>query len=166
MICFTNCPRKFKRCQSGNAELYQEAPASNLLNGSRIREEGLTETRTTNSDWARSCRDDTLGLDASDETLLLVQQHGQPVWIGTEKSKGTTMTSWLCLHPDDRERVLGALQDALTQEKDYNIDFPSSTSEQGIRWASSKPQSFTDGQNGKPIRCPGCTWTITERKQS
>jgi len=37
--------------------------------------------------------------------------------MGTEGIKGPYDDFVLALHPDDRERVLGALQDALTQEK-------------------------------------------------
>ncbi|MCT0204818.1 PAS domain-containing protein [Synechococcus sp. CS-602] len=145
------------------AELYQEAQRE-LVERSR------TEEVLRNQDDKLRLVLEAAGMTTWDWDLLTnsitwSSNMGSLFGLGTEESKGTYDDFVACLHPDDRERVLGALQDALTQEKDYNIDFRVLHPNQGIRWASSQATVFTD-QNGKPIRMSGCTLDITERKQS
>jgi PAS domain S-box-containing protein len=69
------------------------------------------------------------------------------------------------LHPDDRDRVLSAVQHAVTTGEDYNIDFRVVYPNGRIRWARSQGKVFYD-RNGQPIRMAGNDIDITERKQS
>jgi len=75
--------------------------------------------------------------------------------LGTRNPKEPTNDFVACLHPDDRERVLGALQTRSKHKRKITTLISSSTSEpREFAGRQARPQSFTD-QNGKPIRMSG-----------
>ncbi|MBR8840843.1 MAG: PAS domain-containing protein [Stigonema ocellatum SAG 48.90 = DSM 106950] len=69
------------------------------------------------------------------------------------------------LHPDDRDRVLEAINRAVTTGADYNIEFRVVYPNGTIRWALSLGKVVYD-QAGQPVRMAGVDIDITERKKS
>ena len=69
------------------------------------------------------------------------------------------------LHPDDRDRVLAAVDRAVTNGEDYDIEFRVVYGNGKIRWALSQGKVFYD-QHGQPIQMAGIDLDITERKGS
>ncbi|MFB2898039.1 PAS domain S-box protein [Aerosakkonemataceae cyanobacterium BLCC-F50] len=72
---------------------------------------------------------------------------------------------WLnCIHPDDRTSVIAALNQAIQQYKDYEIEYRIQHPE-GIRWIATKGQAFYDAA-GNAVRMLGNIQDITDRKQA
>lgn len=69
-----------------------------------------------------------------------------------------------CLHPDDRDRVLAAIQHSVDTREDYDIEFRVVYPNGHIRWALSRGKVYYD-ENGKPVRMTGNDLDITERKK-
>ncbi|MEH2289345.1 response regulator [Nostoc sp.] len=69
------------------------------------------------------------------------------------------------LHPDDRDRVLAAVDRAVANKEDYDIEFRVVCNNGKIRWALSQGKVFYD-QHGQPIQMAGIDLDITERKRS
>lgn len=69
------------------------------------------------------------------------------------------------VHPDDRDRVLAAVERAIATGEDYDIEFRVVYPNGTIRWALSQGKVFYD-QQGQPIQMAGIDLDITERKQS
>jgi PAS domain S-box-containing protein len=69
------------------------------------------------------------------------------------------------LHPEDRDRVLEAIDRAVNTGADYDIEFRIVFPNGTVRWAQSKGQVFYD-RTGKAVRMAGIDLDITDRKQS
>ncbi|MDZ8035090.1 response regulator [Nostoc sp. DedSLP04] len=69
------------------------------------------------------------------------------------------------VHPQDRDRVLTAVELAVATGEDYDIEFRVVYSNGKIRWALSQGKVLYD-QQGQPIQMAGIDLDITERKQS
>jgi PAS domain S-box-containing protein len=69
------------------------------------------------------------------------------------------------LHPDDRHRVVAAVEHTVTTGEDYDIEFRVVYPNGTIRWALSQGKVFYD-QHGQPMQMAGIDLDITERKQS
>lgn len=69
-----------------------------------------------------------------------------------------------CLHPDDRDRVLNAISDAVSLGEPYEIEFRVVFPDGQVRWAGSRGQVYYDDA-GRPIRMAGVDLDITERKR-
>jgi PAS domain S-box-containing protein len=69
------------------------------------------------------------------------------------------------LHPDDRQRVLDAIDRAITTGEDYNLEFRAVNPQGGVRWALTQGRVFCD-LNGQPVRMAGIDLDITDRKQA
>lgn len=69
------------------------------------------------------------------------------------------------LHPEDRDRVLEAIDLAITSGANYDIEFRVLYPDGTIRWALSQGKAFYDA-TGKPIRMSGVDLDITSRKQA
>ncbi|MEH2050139.1 PAS domain-containing protein [Nostoc sp.] len=69
------------------------------------------------------------------------------------------------VHPDDRDRVLAAVERAIATREDYDIEFRVVYPNGTIRWALSQGKVFYN-QHGQPIQMAGIDLDITERKQS
>ncbi|XHX77151.1 MAG: PAS domain-containing protein [Stenomitos frigidus ULC029] len=69
------------------------------------------------------------------------------------------------LHPDDRDRVLAAVEQAIATREDYEIEFRVIYPNGTVRWALSQGKVFYD-QNGHPVRMAGNDIDITDRKQA
>jgi PAS domain S-box-containing protein len=86
--------------------------------------------------------------------------------FGFEKGKfGGTYGAFLdCVHPDDRQQVIDAVNDCVEDDRNYAIEhrivWPDST----VRWVSDTGNVIRD-KNGKAFRMLGIVADITERKQ-
>ncbi|MEH1766576.1 MAG: PAS domain-containing protein [Nostoc sp.] len=69
------------------------------------------------------------------------------------------------VHPDDRDRVLAAVNRAIATGEHYDIEFRVVYPNGTIRWALSQGKVFYD-QHGQPIQMAGIDLDITERKRS
>ncbi|URD49787.1 PAS domain S-box protein [Chroococcidiopsis sp. CCNUC1] len=69
------------------------------------------------------------------------------------------------LHPEDRDRVLEAIDSAVNTGADYNIEFRVVFPNGTVRWAQSKGQVFYD-RTGKAVRMTGVDLDITDCKHS
>lgn len=69
------------------------------------------------------------------------------------------------LNPDDRARVLTAIDQAITTGADYNLEFRAVKPQGGVRWSLTQGRVFYD-LNGQPVRMAGIDLDITERKQT
>lgn len=69
------------------------------------------------------------------------------------------------LHPDDRDRVLEAIDRSIATKAEYNIEFRVVYPNGRIRWAQSKGQVFYD-ECDRPMRMAGVDLDITKRKQT
>ncbi|WP_392531069.1 PAS domain-containing protein [Nostoc sp. C117] len=69
------------------------------------------------------------------------------------------------VHPDDRDRVLAAVDRAVATGEDYDIEFRVVYPNGTIRWALSQGKVFYD-QHGQPMQMAGIDLDITERKRS
>jgi len=69
------------------------------------------------------------------------------------------------LHPDDRDRVLKAINAAVTTGADYDIEFQVLYPNGTVRWALSQGKVFYDAI-GQPVRMAGIDLDISDRKRS
>ncbi len=70
-----------------------------------------------------------------------------------------------CLHPDDCDRVLNAIADAVSLGEPFEIEFRVVFPDGQVRWAGSRGQVYYDDA-GRPIRMAGIDLDITERKRT
>ena len=68
------------------------------------------------------------------------------------------------LHPEDRDRVLEAINATMTPGGNYNIEFRVVYPDGTIRWALSQGKVFHDA-SGQPVRMIGVDLNISDRKQ-
>ncbi|MEM9090097.1 MAG: PAS domain-containing protein [Cyanobacteria bacterium P01_F01_bin.53] len=69
------------------------------------------------------------------------------------------------LHPDDRERILAAVQNHLNQKVPYDVDYRLRTKQGNYCWIRARGQAiWNDAQ--QPIRMAGSISDITDRKQT
>lgn len=78
---------------------------------------------------------------------------------------GTMETVKAMIHPDDRERVEGAIARALNEDKPYSIEFRFTKPDGTVRWAAGKGAVYRNDR-GHPIRMTGIDVDITDRKES
>ncbi len=69
------------------------------------------------------------------------------------------------VHPDDRQQIAAALNEALQHRKPYRVEFRMIRSDGSVRWTATKGQAFYD-PHGRPVRMLGVDVDITERKQA
>jgi PAS domain S-box-containing protein len=68
------------------------------------------------------------------------------------------------LHPDDRERTDKAVQDALDNHTDYDIEYRSLWPDGSIHWLAAKGRGYYDA-TGKAVRLEGVVLDIATRKR-
>uniref|UniRef100_B8HLZ2 histidine kinase n=1 Tax=Cyanothece sp. (strain PCC 7425 / ATCC 29141) TaxID=395961 RepID=B8HLZ2_CYAP4 len=69
------------------------------------------------------------------------------------------------LHPDDRDFTHAAVNQALEQRTEYNIEYRIVWPDGSIHWISAKGRGFYDA-DGQPIRMMGTAQDISDRKQA
>jgi PAS domain S-box-containing protein len=78
---------------------------------------------------------------------------------------GRTFEAYRALiHPEDRERVMGAIRGCLEGRVDYEIEFRCAD-ERAVRWMLGKGKVLV-GEGGQPFRVVGVCMDITKRKQA
>jgi signal transduction histidine kinase/CheY-like chemotaxis protein len=68
------------------------------------------------------------------------------------------------VHPEDRERVRGALDECVYRGKGYDIEYRTVSPEGETRWLRASGRTFCNEAN-EPIRFDGTTQDITEQRQ-
>ncbi|MCG3162853.1 MAG: Sensor histidine kinase RcsC [Acidobacteria bacterium] len=71
----------------------------------------------------------------------------------------------LCIHPEDRDRMLAEMSEVLQERKDAEHEFRFIRPDGVVRWAQSKAQLTLD-ESGEPERLVGILIDITEHKQA
>jgi len=69
------------------------------------------------------------------------------------------------LHPEDRQRVLDALENTLRTGADYEAEYRIMLPEGHLRWIAGRGQVEFD-RDGQPVRLRGAAFDITNRKQA
>ena len=68
------------------------------------------------------------------------------------------------IHPDDVERVLGAVEEGLANKTGHNLDYRIVRPDGAVRWLEVRSNLICD-HDGRPLRLMGVCMDITERKQ-
>lgn len=68
------------------------------------------------------------------------------------------------LHPEDRERTMKAVEDAIRDNVPYDIEHRVLHPDGTVRWIASTGQTFTDALD-RPVRMGGVARDVTERRQ-
>ena len=134
------------------------------------------ETRQAQEELRESEERLALAVEATQlGTFDLYPQTGKLIWskfarqhYGVSPETEVTYDTFLrALHPDDRDRVTQALQDALRFESsgEYAHEYRTVGIEDGQeRWLSSRGRVFFDGQS-QAVRVVGVIQNVTERKR-
>jgi PAS domain S-box-containing protein len=69
------------------------------------------------------------------------------------------------IHPEDRDRVLQAIESAVTQRRDHHVQYRIVRADGHVRWVEGRGQLFLDAAQ-QPDRIVGVCADITERKQA
>jgi PAS domain S-box-containing protein len=69
------------------------------------------------------------------------------------------------IHPDDRERTLTAITEAVQERRDHHIEYRIVRGDGTMRWVEGRGQLFFNDR-GEPDRMVGVCADVTERKQS
>ena len=74
-------------------------------------------------------------------------------------------TCFNVIHPNDRDRTRDAIDRALTNKTEYNVEYRVIWSDGSVHWIAAKGRAFY-AQNGEPFRMMGTVQNITAAKQS
>jgi len=69
------------------------------------------------------------------------------------------------IHPDDRDRVLTAIAEAVEHRRDHHIEYRIVRADGTVRWVEGRGQLFVTA-DGRPDRLVGVCTDVTERKQA
>jgi PAS domain S-box-containing protein len=69
------------------------------------------------------------------------------------------------IHPDDRERVMGAIRACLEGRTSYEVEFRSSDTSHGVRWILGRGKVIP-GEGGRSARMVGIGMDVTRRKRA
>ncbi|MCT7970676.1 PAS domain-containing protein [Laspinema olomoucense] len=70
-----------------------------------------------------------------------------------------------CVHPEDEDRVNRAIQRAITEQADYDIEYRIIRRDESVRWIAAKGRAFYDDR-GTAVGMGGVLLDITERKKA
>src|SRR5205809_2979877 len=87
-------------------------------------------------------------------------------FVGWPASGKITLQHFISrVHPDDRNRIRQAIDDAIHKGKDYDSEYRMILSDGSVRWMSTRASVRFDA-NAKPARLLGISIDITARKQA
>jgi PAS domain S-box-containing protein len=69
------------------------------------------------------------------------------------------------IHPDDRDRVLGAVAEAVEHGREHHVEYRIVRPDGAVRWLEGRGQLFRDAA-GRPERMVGVCSDVSERKQA
>ncbi len=69
------------------------------------------------------------------------------------------------IHPDDRERVVARIEEAVTTRHDFHVEYRIVRADGALRWLEARGQLFFDDE-GEPIWMAGLCTDVTERRRS
>ncbi len=92
-------------------------------------------------------------------------EHEQLFGLTPGTFDGRSETFNACLHPDDRETVNQAVQQALQTMSSYHCEFRVVWADGSIHWIEGRGQAFYN-EAGQPVRMTGTVMAIDERKQA
>jgi len=69
------------------------------------------------------------------------------------------------VHPEDRDKVAQTISDAVSQRRDYGLEYRVIWQDGTLHWLGSKGHVYCD-TTGKPVRMVGVAMDITERKRA
>ncbi|EFH80018.1 PAS domain-containing sensor histidine kinase [Ktedonobacter racemifer] len=99
-------------------------------------------------------------------TLQFVCTDQMAVHLGLSPvTSGSEEQFLACVHPDDREKVKRAHQRALTEKRDYSIEYRTIWPDGSLHWLIARVQCISD-LRGKPIHLIGVGLDVTELKQA
>lgn len=78
----------------------------------------------------------------------------------------TFEASLAAVHPDDREQVAQAVEAAVEQGADYEMEFRNVWPDGSIHWVAATGTAHRDPETGKTVRMVGVSRCITDRKQA
>jgi PAS domain S-box-containing protein len=120
----------------------------------RLRRRFVAQAAANMGDWEWDIRSGVVRWSPEVEDI-----HG--LALGTFKGG---LEDWLnTIHPDDRERALGAAQSAVQLRGDYEVEYRTSRPDGGYCWTTSRGSVEYDG-NGEPLRMAGMSMDINTRK--
>jgi len=106
-----------------------------------------------------------------DRNLITDHVYFSPTWIrmlgyAEDEIEPHTSTWENLIHPDDRSRVLEAMNEHLNgHTESYTSEFRMRTKEGDYKWVLSRGKVVEFGPDGRPLRILGTHMDITERKQ-
>jgi PAS domain S-box-containing protein len=87
-------------------------------------------------------------------------------FLGWPASRKITLEQFISrVHPDDRNRIRQAIDDAIHKGRDYDSEYRMILSDGSVRWMSTRASVRFDA-NAKPARLLGISIDITARKQA
>ena len=84
-------------------------------------------------------------------------------WLSPDAEDITFDVFYSLLHPDDRERTRQAVEETLSEGKQYDIEFRTVSADGRIRWVRAAGRTFYD-VIGNAVRFDGTTRDITQEK--
>jgi PAS domain S-box-containing protein len=69
------------------------------------------------------------------------------------------------IHPEDRDRVLGAISEAIEERRDHHVEYRIVRTDGAVRWVEGRGQLFYDA-HGRPDRMVGVCSDVTDRRQA
>jgi PAS domain S-box-containing protein len=85
--------------------------------------------------------------------------------FGRSPDQSFTYEAWIrAIHPDDRARMLAAIEASVAGQTDYDIEYRITTPQGAVRWIQSRGQA-SYRPDGTPLAIAGISLDITDRKQ-
>ncbi len=92
-------------------------------------------------------------------------EHNRMFGIDPDITEGTHEMLMEHIHPYDRSLVAQAMERALVERIDYEVEFRTVGNDDVVRWVASHGRAFYDEQTGRPVRMIGMVRETTERKR-
>ncbi|MGE0130785.1 MAG: PAS domain-containing protein [Blastocatellales bacterium] len=100
-----------------------------------------------------------------DDKLIWSEEYYDLLGMRPGDMESTLENFLLCIHPEDRDRMLAEMSEVLQERKDAEHEFRFIRPDGGVRWAQSKAQLTLD-ETGEPEKMVGITIDITTRVQA
>ena len=85
--------------------------------------------------------------------------------IDPSSFKGTSEEFFEVVHPDDRERIRAALNQTVSQNVPYEVEYRVIRPDRSVHYVNARGSLFHDDR-GLPVRINGTLWDVTDRKKA